>query len=168
MQLFYLEFGSFVLVQFSLEKLLSHLSFALEAILIRISLIGFEWVLIRGLSVGPHRAGLPLLPKHHRVPKLQPLEQTAVGKLRFNRAADQVFISKSKSFIHIQRHPERLHITYIVAEKLCVMARRKSVHPQSRCSGLLVFVFFIFRLSKHTVHTAGIWQTSTKTVKNSR
>lgn len=82
MKLFYLELGSFVLVQLGLQQLLRHLDLALEAILILISLIGFEGVLIDSLFVGSGRTGLPLFSEHYGVPKFQPLEQTAVGKLQ--------------------------------------------------------------------------------------
>lgn len=81
-QLFNLEFRAFVLVQFSLQQLLGHFDLALEAILILISLIGFECVLIGRLSVWPGRPRLPLSTEYHGVPKLEPLEQTSVGKLK--------------------------------------------------------------------------------------
>lgn len=84
----HLEFGSFVLIQFSLQQLLSHLYFGLEAIWILIGLIGFEWILVRSWSVRPDRAGLPLFSEHNSVPEFQPLQQTAVGKLQRNSHTD--------------------------------------------------------------------------------
>lgn len=77
----YLEFRPFVLVQLSFQNLLGHLDFALKAIRILIGLIGFERVLVGRRSVEASWAGLPLSSKHDGVPELQPLEQTAVGKL---------------------------------------------------------------------------------------
>lgn len=62
----YFEFGAFVLVQFSLQNLLGHLDFSLEAVWILIDMIWFRSI----LSVKSSRVGLPLSSKHNAVPKL--------------------------------------------------------------------------------------------------
>lgn len=73
-----LELGPLVLVQLGLQQLLGHLDLALESVLVLTRLVGFGGGLIESL---PRRPGLPLPAEHHRVPELQPLEQTAVGEL---------------------------------------------------------------------------------------
>lgn len=97
MHLLYLKFGSFILIQFSLQKLLGYLDFTLEAIWILIALIGFEGVLTGSLSVRASRAGLPLFAEHHGVPQLQPLEQTAVRKLQQHIKAPNVSVRERRN-----------------------------------------------------------------------
>lgn len=65
----YFEFRAFVLVQFSLQNLLGHLHFSLEAVWILIGMIWFRSLLSSSLSVKSSRVGLPLSSKHNGVPK---------------------------------------------------------------------------------------------------
>lgn len=77
-----LIFGSFVLVQFSVQNLLRHLNLGFEAVWILVALVWFESVLIGSLSVRAGSPDLSLFSEHNCVPQFQPLEQTAVRKLQ--------------------------------------------------------------------------------------
>lgn len=77
-----LIFGSFVLVQFSVQNLLRHLNLGFEAVWILVALVWFESVLIGSLSVRAGSPDLSLFSEHNCVPQFQPLEQTAVCKLQ--------------------------------------------------------------------------------------
>lgn len=170
--MFNLEFGSLVLVQFSLQQLLSHFNLGLEAIWILVALIGFGWVLVERLSVRSGRAGLPLSSKHNGVPKFQPLEQTAVGKLQRKShtqpgVTNSSTVHKRLGFIITEGFYLLIFtdmciqlcrdITYVITQKLCVVPGRKSVHPETRGSALSVFrilILFIFSLRQYIIHTA--------------
>lgn len=70
----HLVFGSLVLVQLSLQNLLCELHFCFP-----LSLLLLEWRM--GSSAGLGLLHSLLLPKHHRVPKLEPLQKAAVRVL---------------------------------------------------------------------------------------
>lgn len=156
-----LKFGPSVLIQFSVQNLLGHLNLTLEAVLSLVALIGLEWVLIGRLSVRASGSGLPLPSEHNSVPKLQPLQQAAVGKLQQNGEAQRVFKDNRGSFVHISKGwAGGILFHYIVTQQLRVVAWRKPVHPEPGCFSLpvlrilILVVFCAFRLSERISHSS--------------
>lgn len=71
-------------------------------------------------------------------------------------------ITTEANCLYLKCQTEKVNTTNIVAEKVCVVAWRKSVHPQSGCFAfcvfriLILFIFSVFRFIKRIVHTAGM------------
>lgn len=70
----HLVLGSLVLVQLSLQNLLCELHLRFPLILLLLGLV--EWTMSLGTGIGLLHS--ILLPEHHRVPELEPLQKTAV------------------------------------------------------------------------------------------